>query len=639
MMAYSKNSKLIPVPEAPTPMKRLYTRLAGVDFSSISTRVAPFRSPDAKNVWKDYNSEFGQAIETRKGIRLLGTVENVTNTNVYGIHVMEDTAFYHVGTKLFKHTSFGNEFEQTDLTDTGLTMGERQSSSFIYDGKLYIMDGTNYIAYDKGTDTIGQVTGYIPTTRIGTYPDGRTAATDGEISYNPVNLLSDYRRNVFIGNGTATVFTLDVPNYDNESPTAKVEGTTVTVSSYSHTAGTVTLASAPADGASVEITFKKTVSGYADRVKKCTLCRIHDNRVFISGNPDYKGVLFHSMLDDPSYFGDEHWYDDGKDNVAIKAIIPAAHRLVVVKEDIGVGVKVFFHTAAIDSALGKIYPVTESEIYLGAEGGGVNFRDMVVYLSKQGLENVYSTSTYAKIYHKSTLVDTRMTNEPNFSEAKMEVWQNYLCVLINGHLYLADSRQIVPDGEFYREYEWYYWDNVGIYVDGTLNNAKTILSNNDNLYFGTSGGHIAIFDGTCDEAIEDGTVVQRVIDSYWTTPLDIFNNLTLFKTIQKKGGAALIKRIPNSVFKTAVATDKESWTKIEEYRTSGFDFADLLAFLREESTDPISFGTGDKGTVFFNVKRKKIQQFSIKFYSDELNKPFGLYEATIEFTTGKYIKK
>lgn len=794
----------ISVPEPSQPMQRVYTDLKGVDFSSIPSRVATYRSPDAKNVYKNYLSELGQAIETRPGIDLIGNiagmydncvinwdfsngvtgiytsyldglqviggiaegtgnavnaylklmvtnyaahrghkvycygkvkstsasvqircydgftsvVDNHTGSNtfeklsvihdvsasasrlelrlqdtrannwdkmyidemiiidltarfgagkepslatmdawrdmmlartdnkIYGIHVLgQGKALIHCGESLYIWNTFPGEIiENDDVTDTGITMNKAFSSSFIYNGSLYILDQLGYYVYN-GT-TVSAVTGYVPTTSIGASPDG-----SGRVVYQGVNFISDFRKNTFSADGTTAVYCLDTTGIDSTASnvTVKVfnsstnQWVTKTLTTHytvtpangtiTFTAGNIPQAPTTPGTVNVEITFKKHIEGYAEHILNCKLCKVFDNRVFVSGNDNYRGVLYHSELDNPAYFSDENWYLDGSDNTSIRSLVSASDKMVCIKEDQGLGVKVYYHNISYDSTYGNIYPVSETEIHLGACSEGINFRDTIVYLSKQGLESIYSTS---QLLHKSSLVDTKLINEAGLQDAKMVIWNNYLCILINGKIYLADSRQQTDNNE----YEWYYWDNIGFMANETFYPAAFLVPYDTDLYFGTSNGHICKFAGTHDDSLESGVVTPMLINSCWTTPLDVFSTLTHLKTTNKRGGVVQIKRIPNSVFKIAVSTDKEGWDDILTSYTTGFSFENLRQFLLDTTGKlHISFGTGARGFLVFKVKKRKIKYFSIKFYSDEIDRPFGLYEATVEFTVDDYVKK
>ena len=63
-------------------------------------------------------------------------------------------------------------------------MKPTKSYLFVYNNILYIKDGINYLEYNETTLTINP-------------------ASDGTI-YEDVNMLSDYRRNIFVVGGTAS---------------------------------------------------------------------------------------------------------------------------------------------------------------------------------------------------------------------------------------------------------------------------------------------------------------------------------------------------------------------------------------------------------------------------------------------------
>ena len=75
-------------------------------------------------------------------------------------------------------------------------------------------------------------------------------------------------------------------------------------------------------------------------------------------------------------------------------------------------------------------------------------------------------------------------------------------------------------------------------------------------------------------------------------PPDAFNTITFVKTTGKKGGVAQVKRIPNSIIKVDIYTDKEDWTNIKENETTGFDFSNV-------DFGDFSFGAGVRGYITF----------------------------------------
>lgn len=606
------------IPDVPTPQRRVYGALRGIDLVSNPAQMSLSRSPDCLNVWKDYSDTAGTAIETRNGFKTKGTVAST----IHGIHRFLDAVFIHYGTKLIVWGT-GSLDTLPDVEDVREnTLSDADSLSVEFSNALYLLDGTNYWKFTMGGSglTGAKVTdsnAYVPTTRINADPNGG----NGE-EYQEVNLLSAYRINTFCGDGASTTFYLDDTDLDNTTPTVTVNGTSATVSSFDKTNGTVTLSSAPPapatlGEANVSIKYKKTVSGNANLIKNCTNMVVFDQRVFFTGNPNKKGFMWHSALNDPTYVPDTNYYNDGNDSNPIIGLLAGNNSLVVIKGIGGQGQKVYIHTPTLDYTFGKVYPYTETGITVGGYKAAA-FKDEMLYLTDNGVESFSSTSrSTASLYHKSTLVDKKLAND-DIANADMHEWNGYMCILIGDHMYLADSRQIATDFGTY-QYEWYLWNNM----KSNDENAKKLFVFNDELFFYTQH-NISKYEGTNDDG--------EAIISYWTTPKDIFGFSAYLKTVTKKGGSCFVKPIPNSKIKIACITSRQSDAHLAEYMTTGFDF-DEIDFAN------FSFATEMTDLHFFRVKKKKISWFMLKFYSDELDAPFGLYEATLEYIVTKYAKE
>lgn len=598
--------KQLSIPDLPDTNRKSYSNLAGVDFSQLSSLVAAYRSPDALNVWKDYASTAGKAIETRPGYQLIASVTE----QIYGMHKFKNHIYVHYGGKLALLSSSGISTQYTN------ELNENESTSFEFDDYLYLLDGENYWRFD-GTNIVkvDETIAYIPTTRITADPNGG----NGEL-YQGINMLSPYRKNTFVGNGQDKTFYLDDVGFISAS--AKVGGVSTTITTNS-SSGTVSFSTAPAspanDGeANVEITYKMP-SCQKNLIAKCLIASVFDQRIFLSGNDDKNGYIWHSELNDPTYFAEDSFYHDGNDDCPVTGLLVGNNMLLVIKGTNGGGDKVFYHTPTLDYEYGKVYPYTSAGINEGGYKACV-FKDESVYLSKQGLESISLSATQyanARLYHKSSLVDQKLTSDiSSFSD--MNVWRGYLCILCKSKMYLADSRQ--KHTEFGTlEYEWYLWDNLKV---GNEEAERLFVSDND-LYFATKK-NICRFEGTNDNG--------ELINSYWCTPRDTFGYPAYLKTVNKKGGVCIVKPIPNSIFKIACNTSRESNAMLNAFITDGFTFENF-------TFNNFSFNTSNTDMHFFKVKKKKINWFSLKFYSDELNKPFGLYEASIEYIITKFAKE
>ena len=190
--------------------------------------------------------------------------------------------------------------------------------------------------------------------------------------------------------------------------------------------------------------------------------------------------------------------------------------------------------------------------------------------------------------------------------------------MVDGNIYLADSRQKFQGINGY-EYEWYYWK-----IGQDIGKITILKEYKGNLYAGTEKGNVFKFDGTNDNG--------NTIYSCWTMPNDVFGNENHLKTTNKRGGVAKIKTIPNGQIKVSVGTDKKDEMLVTTYSATGFDFSNI-------DFSNFAFTTKNNSYVVYKIKQKKFTELVLKFYSDELDKPFGLYDAMIEAYQGSYIKR
>lgn len=155
-----------------TPIRRTYSDFRGVDFANDPSLVLLSRSPDALNVWKNYNDTQGSCIETRPGCKLLA---NSFGNQINGIHFYNNKVIVHEGTNLWLWNNFPNNPEQlSDATILKTDMNNAKSTFVIFKEKLYILDGANYLVYDGTTlKNVSDDDAYIPTTTISRSPSGR----------------------------------------------------------------------------------------------------------------------------------------------------------------------------------------------------------------------------------------------------------------------------------------------------------------------------------------------------------------------------------------------------------------------------------------------------------------------------------
>ena len=576
---------------------RKYSNFRGVDFSN--NEVNSSRSPLALNMWKNYKDS--ECIETRPGMELLGNFGN----KILGLFFFNKDenlhVLLHVGTKLLKWTNYPNKPVQTSELFTGMNI--KESSSFIFNNTLFIKDGLNYLEYNG--EKVSKVVGTIPMTSYYKNPDGSTAIdsdTDTDLVYQAVNCLTSLRRNAFIGDGESTKYQLDSVDLDSASVflmEAEVNGTKLIENidfTVDRDKGIVTFNTAPEKDSKVYIICSKTGKGYEDRILKCNLLCEFDNRIFFSGNPDYPNAVFHCELNDPRYVRDTAYYTCGMDLSNIKAIIPGNGVLWVLKEINQNSSSLYYLTPTLDSQFDKIYPSVNGSISLGCVSTGINFNDDVVFFSNKGLEGISNSSLYSEqiLQHRSSLVDTKMLQETDYTNVKLAEYNGYLMCLIGSHLYLADSRKMFQNGSNDTEYEWFYWE--------LPNNITFIKEYRQKLYLGNSTGNLFELKGTTDNEMN--------INSYWTTPKDDFGYPSYSKTTNKKGNTADVKIMNNDSIHVDTIVDGT----LKEKRVL----------------------SDKKGYIAYKIKDKKFKDIQIKFSS---NKPFGLYSCTLQGFIAGYIKR
>ena len=558
---------------------RNYTDFRGVDFTD--REVSLHRSPDSLNLWKDYK-KLGKCIETRPDIELVATYDNT----IYGLFFYSvgntEMMIVHSGTKLYR-------VEGDTKTELFTGMKPAKSNAFVYNQILYIKDGINYLKYDG--KTIGQVVGYIPTTSIARKPAG------GGTVYQDVNMLSAWRKNTFLADGESKDYYLDAMDIDGEAPVVLVNGNTMVYGTdfdYSPSTGKITFTVAPpkplTDGQdNVIITYKKTVTGYADRINKCTLLQVFDNRVFFSGNQDYPNTVWHSSLNDPSYCSDLDYYNEGLDLSPVKSMVAGNNALWVFKEPSQANTTVFYHNPVVDSEYGKIYPSTHSNISTGCIATEINFNDDIAFFSDRAMEAINGDITTEQVVaHRSSMVDSRLLAETNYKNMILEEWEGYLLVIVDNKVYLADSRAMVVN-QNHNEYEWFYWE-----LDKNITCTKV---HNGVLYLGTAEGIYTLTNNG-----------DRNITSYWTTTADEFNYGQYQKTTNKRG---CVIDMEGSSITVSTKIDNGEFETIDTYENV-------------------------KGYVVSRIKKKKWKSIQLKFSS---NKPFSLYGSTLEAYVGGYVKR
>jgi hypothetical protein len=508
-----------------------------------------------------------------------------------------------------------------DGSDENKSANDMKSGAFIYNDIFYFKDGRKYYWYDREAlkarkeNYFGEVEGYVPTTTIGKAPSG------GGTVLEDVNLLTGKRINTFRSDGSADYY-LDAQDI-NSVDKVIVDGNEVLADKYTVNTekGVVKFNTAPdkstaTDGQdNVSIEFTKTIEGDREKIEKCTLLEVFDNRVFFSGNPDYPNYVWHSSLDNPAYCSDLDYYIEGLDSARVTGLVAGNNALWVFKEPSHSNTSVYYHTPTIDAEYGKVYPSVHSNISLGCVGGAINFNDDIVFFSQRGMEGIHGDiTTEQAVAHRSSLVDRKLLAKEDIEDYKNMVlveWEGYLLCFVGSKVYLADSRATFTN-ENHFEYEWFYWEleakvTCAEVVDGVL--CIGIDKENEGFVY------ILKADSVRDETAGYGQ--EPCFESYWVTPKDKFKYPQYMKTTNKRG---CVIEATGDVSVFAKTEKNKGFTD----GTGGTE--NTLIKICEGVTDYL----------VSRIKRKKFKDIQLKFHS---NTRFSLESVSLECFIGGYIKR
>lgn len=608
-----------------------YAAFRGADFSTDPSLVESCRSPLCTNIVADG----GGMPQKRLGYR---TVQNLGDT-VYGLFGAEfggeAKRLAHAGTKLYLWADDG--------TPTELLSGlpRHKSRAVFLAGKLWIVTGGGFYSYD-GTEAkrVSAEGAYVPTTTITRAPTG------GGVSYEAVNLLTPYRKNAFQTDGKSVTFTLDGDIDETGTVRAWVWGEEVTGFTVDRAAGTITFPSVPAapdagasDGLVVE--FPHTVEGYTDRIDKCTVITTYgvgsNDRVVLSGNPDFPNYDWTSGLDDPTYMPDLGYAAVGGEATPICGYCRIGSSLGIVKADDGSDSTVFLRSAALSEDGEAMFTLQQTIAGVGAlsPGSFASLLDDPLFLSRSGVAAITSSSLTGEkiIQNRSLYLNAQLTNEPSLPEAEAAVWQGmYLLALPEGHVYLLNGRQTktfrsASLADFV--YEGFYWESVPArcwYVQRS--------GTEEELYFGTADGRICKFNTDVEDMSrysDDGKAIAAV----WATKYDDDGTPAILKTLLKRGCCVTIKPYVRSSAEVYIRADR---TGGHEKKVAGkpmdiLDFSDI-------DFERITFNTDESPQeIFLNRKVKNYKRLQIIVRNQEPNEGFGIFQITKHFVTGNYAKR
>ena len=601
------------VPSSPTTYETNLSGFLGVDFSSSITDINKRRSPRGYNFINNNGT-----IEKRNGYKVLAYLGQEVNINgVWNVDTVNGEYFVvHCGTKLYEMA-----VDFTSYTEIFSGLEDKISQGTIINSKLLILDGFRAIVYDllEETDKVKYLDqiGYIPTTQIARSPNGLQSQI-----YESKNLVQDCSINLFTSNETDKIYQLDDTNITsierveilNENGEWTINSDFTTDLEKGQVIFNNPIGATPVDGRdNVRIKYKKVNNRNKTQINKCKIMQVYgyagaNNRVFLSGNPDYANIVMYSHLDDITYMPVENVIRTGLEIVPITGMAKLNNGKLAVLKDVSDTDSTIFYIGYGTYNGNEVFPLegsTKGEGNISYYAHDVLINEPLI-LTQNGVFalNTATLSDERYVYHRSYYIDAKLRQESNLKDAIGIVNDGKYYLAINDHVYVADSRfKSSTNNSKYSnyQYEWYYWTNLPVRVWFVWNGI---------LYFGDKYGNICKFrDDTDIDRFKDDT---KNVEAEWNSVVLDLNNLAHKKNIKR---VSLSSNPTNSQLTIG-------------YRLKGGD-KQVLTKIYTNSTYP--------KTTMIRKKAKKLSFFSLYIENKE-NSNMNFNAISIVYTVGSYYK-
>ena len=604
------------VPASPKTYEATLTGFLGVDFSSSITDIDKRRCPRGYNFINNNGT-----IEKRNGYKVLAYLGQNANINgIWNVDAVNGEFFViHCGTKLYEMKT---DFSSYTEIKTGLA--NKRSKGVIINSKLLILDGTRAVVYDllKSTDKVSYLDeiGYIPTTQIARAPNGTASQM-----YEQVNLLQNSRINLFTSTETDTIYQLDATNI---SAVEKVEvlndqGVWVTktvTTDYTVDAakGQVIFNSAVGlpvvdDRDNVRIKYSISSPSNKSQVNKCNIMNVYgyagaNNRIFLTGNPDYPNIVMYSHIEDITYIPVENVIKTGLEVVPITGLIKLINGHLAALKDVSDTDSTLFEIGYGTFSGNEAFPLIGSS---KGEGNISQFaHDTLIneplILTQNGIFaiNTATLTDELYVYHRSYYIDNKLRQEEGLENAIGVVNDGKYYLAINDRVYVADSRfkSTNSNGKYSNyQYEWFYWTGIPVRVWFVWNGK---------LYFGDKSGNICTFrtDNDTDRFKDNITNVK----AEWNSIILDLNSLTRKKNIKR----------------VSIESNPTDSKLTIGYRLNKGD-KQVLTKVYANSTYP--------KTTMIRKKAKKLSFFSVYVENNE-NRNMSFNSICVVYTLGSYYK-
>lgn len=505
-------------------------------------------------------------------------------------------------------------------------------------GEIYLRYNSENVIDTITTETVNE-SAYIPTLTISKDPNG------GGTQYEDLNLLQPAFTETFLGQENVKEYCMSFGGLDDTPVKVeimnaegdfeeKTEGTDFTVDRET---GIITFVTAPGKSPmtgedNVKITAYRTVEGYADRINHCRIGTLYGvngalDRLFLSGNPEYRNYDWFSAQYDPTYFADTSYSILGSDQSAIIGYSIISNYLATHKDSHEKDQNIILRQGDLEEN------VPSFRIVNTLQGAGAVAKDSFAYLSTEPLflteSGIYAVTAqditgekYAQ--NRSFFLNGKLLEEKNLSGAFGFVYKDMYWLCLNNVAYILDGLQPVQTDKSSpystRQYVGFYRTNMPV---------NTMWEQDGHLWFGTQDGKICRFakDKYDPNSYNDD---GQPIEAIWETP-DIDGDLFYKNKTARYLALRLDSAITTSVSIWGMKRGIWNFIKKDEASASYLSFPNI-------DFSKFSFRTDTTATVIpVKVRLKKVDKFRLRLTNDGLNEPFGLFDLAVEFVeNGNY---
>lgn len=496
--------------------------------------------------------------------------------------------------------------------ELGYVSCERSVHMFPFGGRVYIMDGTQYLSYD-GT-MLDSVDGYRPLVSVTVPPSG-----GGEL-LEQINKLCGSRRAWFSPDGESREFKLPEKNIRSlDYVKDNVSGERLPKESYTVNLeeGSVSFSEIPAEGVnSIEIgwTVSESDRSAVERMRYSELYNgAQDSRVFLYGDGSSRAL--YSGLDydgrpRADYFPDLNIVDIGDENTPVTGMIRHFSRLMVFKSNSAWSIA-YGLTAMADGSESAAFYVTPVNRSIGNAALGQ------VQLVLNSPRTLFGADAYewknSAAYAAGITADERQAKRisdrvyASLGEFETENCRCFDDNLRQEYYICCGDRALVHN---YAVDAWYEY--TGLSITGMVSfNGETLI--------GTADGKVAILS---EKSLGDD---GREIDAYWES-----GSMSFGSDCERKYSAVLwIGTKPQDSGEVTVTVQTDRKSRYSEKIIS----SDLSSFRRMNFAD-LSFRTGRKPMMArLRIKAKKFVFYKLIFENRSADKAAAVLAADIRVRT------